>query len=107
MFASMRCRPHFPSGLGFGTWAPGFDVSCRTWAPLADEKRALNSDGVLTHVVAGGGWAIASSVIAVPMSVPGANGALGKIVLTAALPPPSAAGFVHSTDAPAAGEPSR
>lgn len=42
-----------------------------------------------------------TAVVSPPMIVPGANGADGKIAVILPLPPPSAAGFVHSTSSPA------
>ena len=85
------------AGEGLNTGAPLRATVWSTLAPPAVEQRALYAPGDSAHVVAGRGKSTSRSVIPSAMAVPGANGALGLIGVIGAVPPPSAAGLVHST----------
>src|SRR5262249_12580768 len=106
MLASRRCSPQVASGTACGTGPPPRGVTSSTFAPPALEHSARAARGNAIHGVdarTGGGAPTAR--VAAPMVVLGANGSDGAIAVTSAVPPPSAAGFVHSTSRPAAGPP--
>src|SRR6266545_6101064 len=99
MLASVRCRPQEASGTGLSTGAPPTGEICSTFASSAEEQRpAYAPRASYQGVEAGGeGCGNPTTLVAMPMLVPGANGAVGMTGSRLPGAPLRPAGFVHRT----------